>query len=82
MKKAVFWKNNDGSDYSIEYFNLILKRVAYILRGTVIIPNGWIDLETSNLQPPKDIQLLSMPRMKTSLLLPNIQSPTVISIKY
>jgi hypothetical protein len=38
MKKAVFWENNDGSDYSIEYFNLILKRVAHILGGTVIIP--------------------------------------------
>lgn len=37
MKKAVFWENNEGNDYSIEYFNLISKRVAHILRGTVIL---------------------------------------------
>lgn len=37
ITKTVIWENKDGSDYSIEYFNLISKRVAHILRGTVIL---------------------------------------------
>jgi uncharacterized protein len=37
MNKTVIWENIDGSDYSIEYFDLISKRDEYILRGTVIL---------------------------------------------
>jgi hypothetical protein len=37
MNKTVIWENEDGSDYSIEYFSLISKRNEYILGGTVIL---------------------------------------------
>ena len=37
MNKTIIWENKDGSDYSIEYFDLISKRDAHILRGTVIL---------------------------------------------
>lgn len=37
MNKTVIWENMNGSDYSIEYFDLISKRDEHILRGTVIL---------------------------------------------
>ncbi len=37
MNKTVIWENEDSSDYSIEYFNLISKMNEYILGGTVIL---------------------------------------------
>jgi hypothetical protein len=32
MNKMVIWENKEGSDYSIEYFDLISERGAHILR--------------------------------------------------
>jgi uncharacterized protein len=37
MNKTVIWENKESSDYSIEYFDLVSKGDAYILRGTVIL---------------------------------------------
>jgi len=35
--KTIIWQNKDGSDYSIEYFNLTSELDVHILRGTVIL---------------------------------------------
>jgi hypothetical protein len=37
MKKTIIWQNKDGSNCSIEYFNLLSEQDAHILRGTVIL---------------------------------------------